>query len=76
MTLQRRQPFQRIHFIGFAFLAVANVSRWILERHSSMPENPRDALIGLFFGVGIGCLLLGVWRMNHGRPPSDRSRCA
>ena len=51
MKLQRRQPFNRTLCIGLMLLAVANVVRLLLERHSSLPEGPRDGLFGLLFGI-------------------------
>jgi len=51
--------------LGLLLLVVANVAKWMLERHSSMPESPRDALSGFLFGVAIACTLLGVWRMRR-----------
>ena len=49
--------------------AVANVTRSLLERHSSMPEGPLDGVFELLFG-----LALGVWRAHPGAP-SDKRRC-
>ena len=76
MKLQRRQPFNRTLCIGLMLLAVANVVRLLLERHSSLPEGPRDGLFGLLFGLAIGCILLGIWRMRNPGATSDKRRCA
>jgi hypothetical protein len=73
MFHRRRQPFNRTLLIGIALMAAANVLRLILERHTAMPEDPRDAVVGLFYGLAIGCMLLGVWRMNRSPETSDRS---
>jgi hypothetical protein len=67
MKFQRR-PFNRLMFVGLALLAAANVIRWILERHTSMREDPRDAIVGLVFGLAIGTLVLGLWRKTHQAP--------
>ena len=73
MMLGRKRPFNRTTFVGLVLMALANIVRWVLERHTSLPEDPRDALVGLFYGLAIGCLLLGVWRMNRtGDAPPDR----
>jgi hypothetical protein len=76
MNLQRRRPFNRTLMIGLAFMAVASVVRLLLERHSSIPEGPRDGAVGLLYGLAIGCTLLGVWRMRHASASSDKQRCA
>ena len=67
----RKRPFNRTTFLGLALMAQANIARWVLERHTNLAEDPRDALVGLLYGVAIGCLLLGVWQMNRPRaaPP-------
>ena len=75
MTLQRRQPFNRTLRIGMMLMAVTNVVKFVLERHSSMPEGPRDGIFGVLFGLAIGCMLLGIWRMRHAGTTSDKQRC-
>ena len=49
-------------FLGFAFMALANVTRVALERHSSMGEDPRDGIFGVLFGLAFGCLIVGMWK--------------
>ena len=62
MADKARQPFSLTLCLGLLFLAVANVTKFLLERHSSMTEGPRDVLLGFLFGVAIATLLLGIWR--------------
>jgi hypothetical protein len=47
--------------IGLVFLAVANVSRYLLQHHSAVRESLADGLSGFLFGVAIGTLLLGIY---------------
>jgi hypothetical protein len=70
----RNRPFNRTIFFGLVLLAQANIFRWVLERHSRLPEDPRDAIVGLLYGLAIGCLVLGIWRMNR-RSPSAGNGC-
>ena len=56
-------------------MAVTNVVKFVLERHSSMPEGPRDGIFGVLLGLAIGCMLLGIWRMRHAGTTSDKQRC-
>ena len=72
MKFLGRRPFNRTLSIGLTFLVVANITRVLLERHSSMPEGPRDGVVGLLFGVAIGSMLLGAWRMRHPGMPSGK----
>jgi len=51
MTLHRRQPFNRTLSIGMMLMAVTNVVKFVLERHTSMPEGPRDGIFGVLFGL-------------------------
>ena len=75
MNRQRRAPFNRTLYIGLILMIVANVARMVLEHHTSMPEGPRDGIFGVLFGLAIGCMLLGVWRMRHAGTTSDQQRC-
>lgn len=65
MKLSRRRAFEPISFVGLFLLVLANVSRVVLERHTSMPEDPRDAIVGLIFGLAFGCLIMGIWRRRR-----------
>jgi hypothetical protein len=65
MNRQHRPPFNRTLYIGLILMIVANVARMVLERHTSMPEGPRDGVLGVLFGLAIGSVLLGVWRMRR-----------
>jgi hypothetical protein len=44
---------------------VANVMKFVLERHTSMADGPRDGLSGFLVGVAIATLSLGIWRMRR-----------
>jgi hypothetical protein len=65
MKPARHRPFHPIFFAGLALLAVANVARVVLERHTSMPEDPRDAIVGVVFGLAFGCLIMGMWKARR-----------
>ena len=73
MHLHNRKPFNRLISLGLILLAIANISKWLLERHTSMPEGPRDGFSGLLFGMAIGCTLLGIWRMRRSGPGRESS---
>jgi hypothetical protein len=75
MTFPQRQRFNSTVSLGLVFMAAADVVRLVLERHSSVPEGPRDGLFGLLFGLGIGCIVLGMRQMRHAGEPPDRPRC-
>ncbi len=74
MSFRPRRPFSLTLCLGCLFLAVANITKFLLERHSSMPEGPRDGLSGFLFGVAIATLLLGIWRMSRDGD-ADQPRC-
>ena len=60
----QRQPFNRILCLGLMFMAIANLAKFLLERHTSMAEGPRDGLAGLLFGIALGCVMFGLWRQR------------
>ena len=62
-----RRRFHPFFFPGLVFLALANVTRVVLERHSSLAEDPRDGIVGLLFGVAFGCLILTIWTGRRAR---------
>jgi hypothetical protein len=76
MTVSPRKPFNRTMLAGLLLLSLANFTRWVLERHSSLPEGPRDAVFGLLIGAAIGCLVLGIWKSRRNPSDPDRSSCA
>ena len=51
--------------LGLILLAVANVTTYILTRHSNLSDQVVDPVAGLLFGAAIGALLLGIYK---GRP--------
>ena len=74
--MTRVRPRRRFNLtlrLGFITLGLANIGKLLLERHSSLPEGPRDALSGFLLGIAIATLLLGIWRTKHG---DGRSTCA
>jgi len=53
--------------IGLIFLGFASLSRWFLQPpHFILSEDFSDGITGLFYGISIGFMLLGIWRRNHG----------
>jgi hypothetical protein len=75
MSFNARRPLSGTLCLGFLFLAVANIMKFVLERHTSMAEGPRDGLSGFLFGIAIAALLIGVWRMRRDGD-AGHSRCA
>ena len=55
----------RLAWLGFVFLAVANIMTFILTRHTSLSEHVVDPLAGFLHGVAIATLLLGLYRQTR-----------
>lgn len=55
----------RVTSLGLILLVVANVTTYILTRHTSLSEQVVDPAAGFLFGAAIGALLLGIYK---GRP--------
>ena len=64
MGLLKRSP-HRITSLGLILLVVANVTTYILTRHTTVSEQVVDPAVGFLFGAAIGALLLGIYK---GRP--------
>jgi hypothetical protein len=73
MPFKSRRPLNLTLCLGLLLLAVANVTKFLLERHSSIAEGPRDGMSGFLFGVAIATLMLGIWRAGRG---ADKPHCA
>ena len=52
--------------LGLMFLVLANLSNLLLRR-SSLAENSRDLIMGIFFGLAFGTLLL--WAVTRRNTP-------
>jgi hypothetical protein len=63
MMLRNRAKTLSLSFrIGLALFCLANVTRiWTMHR----PGNYTDALIGLLYGISIGCMLTGLYRRDR-----------
>lgn len=56
----RKVKKEVVMIVGFVLLAVANVGKWWLERHSGLPEDMVDTTSGLLFGLAIGTMIWGI----------------
>ena len=74
MEFRSRPRFNFTLCLGFIALAVANIGKFVLERHTSLPEGPRDGIAGFLMGAAIALMLLGIWRMKR-EGPSSTSGC-
>ena len=58
--------------VGLIFLAVANVSQYLLQRNKALPESIADGLSGFLFGVAIATLCVAIYlrgrAMRRGAP--------
>jgi hypothetical protein len=61
--------------IGLVFIAIANVSQYLLQHHTAVSESIADGLSGFLFGIAIGTTLLGIYlqsrAMRRGGPRSS-----
>jgi hypothetical protein len=71
-TFRRDGKVDRLIFVGLVFLILANSAQLIFRRTPFIGDGPADGIIGLFFGVAIGSLLLGIWRRGRGANPRPR----
>lgn len=55
-----RNPARLIQ-VGLIFLGLASAAKLWLLPGSALNESWTDGLLGLLYGISIGCMLLGVW---------------
>ncbi|HEY3052181.1 MAG TPA: hypothetical protein VGK04_02205 [Thermoanaerobaculia bacterium] len=61
MCLQIRSKERNpMMLVGMVFLIIASLSRWFFQHHPALGENLADGMMGLFYGLAIGCLLLSL----------------
>ena len=56
------RPPQHLTRLGLLLLAIANVTVYVLTRHSGLSEGVLDPLSGVLLGAAITVLLLGIYR--------------
>ena len=64
--VSKKEP-RTIVTLGIAFLAIAQIGSFVLQRKSGLPENIADFSTGLLQGIAIGTLLLGVWLLARSK---------
>jgi hypothetical protein len=62
----KQRSLNTLTALGLLALVVANVTSFVLQRHSSLPESLTDPAIGFIYGIAIATTLLGVWRHRRG----------
>lgn len=66
MCLRSRSAHPRsIISLGLFFIALANVTQYVLQRHSAVSESVADGVGGFFFGIAIATTCFGIFL--HGR---------
>jgi len=66
MLLHKNFDNRVLLIAGAGFTSLRIVLQRILDR-AGRSTDATDFLMGLLLGVGIGCLLLFVWRLGHER---------
>ena len=62
--------FNKLHFIGLWFFLAANLWHWLMRHSTIVSENWVDGIHGLFIGLAIGLMLLGLARGHRPCGPS------
>ncbi len=72
MRANRLHPLSTI---GLLLLALANVTTYVLSRHTTASEDLVDPVAGFLFGIAISTLLIGIVRQKR-RHDTEQDRCA
>ncbi|HTM25434.1 MAG TPA: hypothetical protein VL225_09595 [Vicinamibacterales bacterium] len=70
---KRRRRYNRTLMLANILMIVASVSVRALPHYTRLSENASD---GLFYGLTIGCYILGIRRMMREDTGSDVRTCA
>jgi hypothetical protein len=62
----RNKQFNRLLAAGMMLLAIAGILRFSLQHHALFSENFSDGIMGMFYGLALGCIFLG-FRQNARR---------
>lgn len=61
----RRRPLDWRTRLGLAFFVLANLVHWLVSRGTWPETSLTDFAQGLFFGVAIAAMLLGIRRQSR-----------
>jgi hypothetical protein len=64
--VSRKEP-RTVLVLGLAFLALAQIGSYVLQRKAGLPENIADFGSGLLQGIAIATLLLGIGLLARAR---------
>jgi hypothetical protein len=65
MILRHRISTPTLIALGLCLIAAGNVLRLVLDR-AGRGTDLTDFALGVLFGIGLGILLLAVWRTRRG----------
>jgi hypothetical protein len=75
MIYGKRVQNSKLFVFGAALIALRSVFQTFLDRtHRS--NDTTDFLMGLLMGVGLGMLMLFVWRLRRGGPGQSKGSAA
>ena len=73
---KRRRRYNRTLMLANILMIVASVSVRALPHYAHLSENASDGLIGLLYGLTIGCYILGIRKMMREDTGPDARTCA
>lgn len=70
----RQQQFNPLLVTGMVILALAGLARLFFQRLTHLPESVTDGVMGLLYGLAIGCMIWGLVRnRRRGFDPGTHS---
>ena len=66
MLIRKNFDNRILFMIGTSLVALRSVLQWMIDRRIGA-DGGTDFAMGVLQGVGLGCLLLFVWRSAHQR---------
>jgi hypothetical protein len=62
IAFARLKESRLVFRLGMLSLVLAGLAKWLLPRTGWLPPDTLDGVVGLFYGVAIGALLLSLAR--------------
>jgi hypothetical protein len=73
MKFKRNPRLHPVTLVGLAFLAIAGITRMLLEQRPTISEHVVDPIVGFLYGIAIGAMLVGLWRQTGPRCPREHA---
>ena len=72
----RWKHYNKPIMLGYVFLIPASVMNWMLTHHVHVAARVADGVVGILYGITIGCFIAGLIQARRAASRPDRGSCA